>query len=175
MKAYVPQTQETFVFNVSESQIRSFLEDSLGVTGLSVNDVLDVRNLVYLSDRLMCRVVHGRPIIIFTRRARSWANSSSALVGTLSTASRNRSRSAVLLSATGLADVLAIVSPSCATKGVAAMDMATVVNRTLFWPVEIKPSFFARPVSNDGVARLSLFVHETRRPSDGHVDGVDAT
>jgi len=52
------------------------------------------------------------------------------------------------------------------------MDMATVVSRTRFWPVEIKPSFFARPASNDGVAKLT---HETRRLSDGHVDGVDAT
>jgi hypothetical protein len=54
------------------------------------------------------------------------------------------------------------------------MDMATVVSRTRFWPVEMRPSFFARPVSNDGVARLSPFVHETRRPSDGRVDGVEA-
>jgi hypothetical protein len=55
------------------------------------------------------------------------------------------------------------------------MDMATVVSRTRFWPVEMRPSFFARPVSNDGVATRPRLPHETRRPSDGHVDGVDAT
>mmetsp|Transcript_20092 Transcript_20092/g.57016 ORF Transcript_20092/g.57016 Transcript_20092/m.57016 type:complete len:490 (+) Transcript_20092:59-1528(+) len=94
---------------------------------------------------------------IFTRLARSWANSSSAEVGTFKTASRNRSRSAVELSATGEACDLAIVSPSWATKGVAAMDMATVVNRTRFWPALIRLSFFARPKATN--ANSPLWAH----------------
>ena len=32
-----------------------------------------------------------------------------------------------------------------------------------------------RPARDDGVAKLPLYIHETRRISDGHVDGVEAT
>ena len=67
--AYVPQSQETFRFTIVDWQVRAFLESALNIQGLSAAEILDPKNVVLIADRLMCRMVGGRPIVIFSRRA----------------------------------------------------------------------------------------------------------
>lgn len=67
--AYVPKQQETFRFTIVDWQVRAFLESALNVQGLSGAEILDPKNIVLIADRLMCRMVSGRPIVIFSRRS----------------------------------------------------------------------------------------------------------
>ena len=76
--AYVPQSQETFRFTIVDWRVRAFLESTLNIQGLSTAEILDPKNVVLIADRLMCRMVGGRPIVIFSRRAHGEARHAGA-------------------------------------------------------------------------------------------------
>ena len=69
IKVYVPTTKETFTFNVEENAIRECLEKALSSEGrLSWDEMLKENVLSELTQRLMLRVVRGRPIFLFSKR-----------------------------------------------------------------------------------------------------------
>jgi len=68
IEAYVPKTQETFRFKLQEQDIREYMMKVLEVEGLSMGEILDPNHLILISNRLMCRIVNGRPIILLSRR-----------------------------------------------------------------------------------------------------------
>ncbi|KAH8057416.1 Ca2-binding protein [Aureococcus anophagefferens] len=71
LEVYVPQTQETFTFRMSDLEVRLSIEAAIGVDGLSGDEILDSKNISTIADRLLVRVINQRPIVIFTRRGHS--------------------------------------------------------------------------------------------------------
>ncbi|KAH8074617.1 Ca2-binding protein [Aureococcus anophagefferens] len=71
LEVYVPQTQETFTFRMSDLEVRLSIEAAIGVDGLSGDEILDSKNISTIADRLFVRVINQRPIVIFTRRGHS--------------------------------------------------------------------------------------------------------
>ena len=69
IRVYVPTTKEIFTFNVEENAIRECLEKALSSEGrLSWDEMLKENVLRELTNRLILRVVRGRPIFIFSKR-----------------------------------------------------------------------------------------------------------
>lgn len=69
IKVYIPTTKETFVFNLKENAIRECLEKALSSEGrLSWDEMLKEPVLHKLLERLVLRVVRGRPIFLFCKR-----------------------------------------------------------------------------------------------------------
>ncbi|KAJ8599289.1 hypothetical protein CTAYLR_006783 [Chrysophaeum taylorii] len=71
LEVYVPQTQETFTFKMTDEEVRASLELVLGLDGLSGSEILEPGALARIADRLLVRVISKRPIVIFTRRGHS--------------------------------------------------------------------------------------------------------
>lgn len=71
LQAYVPHTQQTFSFKMSDDEVRQSLEIILGLDGLSGSEILDPFALGRIADRLTVRVNNKRPVVIFTRRGHS--------------------------------------------------------------------------------------------------------
>ena len=67
--AYLPESQSTFRFTIQENVLCDCLGDALGSNGpLSWNEMLLHSSLHRLTDRLMVRYVHQRPIVLFSKR-----------------------------------------------------------------------------------------------------------
>lgn len=71
IEVYMPRTQQTHTFKVTDEEVRASLELILGVDGISGTEILEPRALSRIADRLLVRVVNKRPIVIFTRRGHS--------------------------------------------------------------------------------------------------------
>ena len=69
IKVYIPITKETFTFSLKENSIRECLENALSSEGrLSLDEMLKDSVLTKLLERLVLRVVRGRPIFLFYKR-----------------------------------------------------------------------------------------------------------
>jgi len=69
LSVYVPSTKETFNFNIDECSLRECIEKAVSSEGrLSWNEMLKEDVLRELLNRLMLRVVRGRPIFVFCKR-----------------------------------------------------------------------------------------------------------
>ena len=69
IKVYILITKETFTFSLKENAIRECLENALSSEGrLSWDEMLKESVLTKLLERLVLRVVRGRPIFLFYKR-----------------------------------------------------------------------------------------------------------
>ena len=69
LSVYVPSTKETFNFSIDECSLRECIEKAKSSEGrLSWNEMLKEDVLRELLNRLMLRVVRGRPIFVFCKR-----------------------------------------------------------------------------------------------------------
>lgn len=69
LSVYVPSTKETFNFNIDEISLRECIEKAVSCEGrLSWNEMLKEDVLQEILNRLLLRVVHGRPIFVFCKR-----------------------------------------------------------------------------------------------------------
>lgn len=69
IKVYVPGSKSSFTFKLNENEVRDSLERFILRRGpLSWNEMLKKDALMKLKERLMAKVVRGKPIITFCRR-----------------------------------------------------------------------------------------------------------
>lgn len=71
LKVYVPLSQKTHTFVLEDLEVRLAIEAHLGRDGLSGGEILEPENLQGIADRLLIRVINGRPVVIFSRRGHS--------------------------------------------------------------------------------------------------------
>ena len=69
LHTYIPVTQEAFGLSLAEPVLRGYTQHALdNKSQLSWNEMINNRALLLLTDRLICRVLNGRPKILFSRR-----------------------------------------------------------------------------------------------------------
>jgi hypothetical protein len=68
VRAYIPTSCETFIFNVTELELRHMLHQALNVTDLALGELYVRAHLSLIADRLMYRWCRGRQIIKLSKR-----------------------------------------------------------------------------------------------------------
>ena len=71
LKVFVPQSQKTYTFILDDLEVRLAIEGHVGRDGLSGAEILNPDNIMAIADRLLVRVINGKPVVIFSRRGRA--------------------------------------------------------------------------------------------------------
>ena len=65
LKVFVPQSQKTYTFILDDLEVRLAIEGHVGRDGLSGAEILNPDNIMAIADRLLVRVINGKPVVIF--------------------------------------------------------------------------------------------------------------